>query len=224
MHENSNAHPFIHSSSSYFNRVCAKQCIHDQFSRYLTRPASDDHPAAVAHTAPPPVASGESEAWVRGAMRPKLSKQWSSSLSDEQLWAHFLFIHATERAAASIMTADDLSALSSSPLVLEYEGVADRMLADLAVGAGDISDILDYLCSVAIHRPIFFLWRPNLTDEGDNHLIELGVAGMAGSVVTQNTRDFRDGELRFPQMRIESPAEFVKRWRKNHGNNDDSDS
>lgn len=42
--------------------------------------------------------------------------------------------------------------------------------------------------------------------------------------MTQNTRDFRDGELRFPQMRIESPAEFVKRWRKNHGNNDDSDS
>jgi hypothetical protein len=34
--------------------------------------------------------------------------------------------------------------------VLEYEGVADRMLADLAVSAGDLSDILDYLCSVAI--------------------------------------------------------------------------
>jgi len=86
------------------------------------------------------------------------------------------------------------------------------------------SELVEAFVSVCEWVPIFFLWRPNLTDEGDNHLIELGVAGMAGCVVTQNTRDFRDGELRFPQMRIESPAEFVKRWRKNHGNNDDSNS
>jgi predicted nucleic acid-binding protein len=86
------------------------------------------------------------------------------------------------------------------------------------------SVLVEAFVSVCEWVPIFFLWRPNLTDEGDNHLIELGVAGMAQIVVTQNTRDFRDGEFRFPQMRIESLAEFVRRWRKNHGNNHDSDS
>ena len=27
--------------------------------------------------------------------------------------------------------------------------------------------------------PVYYLWRPNLRDEGDNHLIELAVAGRA---------------------------------------------
>ncbi len=85
-------------------------------------------------------------------------------------------------------------------------------------------ELVEAFFSVCEWVPIFFLWRPNLPDEGDNHLIELGVAGMAECVVTQNVRDFRGGELRFPQVRIESPAEFVKRWRKNYGDDDNSNS
>jgi hypothetical protein len=97
IHESSNAHPFIHSSSPYFTRVCAKQCIHNQFSQYLTRPVSDDHAAAVTREAPP-TASEESEAWVRA--RPQLSKQWDG-LSDEQLWAHYRFSSATTESTLS---------------------------------------------------------------------------------------------------------------------------
>jgi len=37
---------------------------------------------------------------------------------------------------------------------------------------------------------IYFLWRPNLRDEADNHLVELAVAGGAQAVVTRNKRDF----------------------------------
>ena len=71
---------------------------------------------------------------------------------------------------------------------------------------------------------MFFLWRPNLGDEGDNHLIELAVAGAAARVVTHNVRDLRSGQLRFPQLRIETPAEFLRTWRKAYGNDDDSTS
>ena len=78
----------------------------------------------------------------------------------------------------------------SVPLVLEYEGVADRMLADLAVSASDLSDILDYLCSVAIQRPIFFLWRPTLPDPKDDMVLELAVDAGAPIIVTFNLRDF----------------------------------
>jgi hypothetical protein len=49
--------------------------------------------------------------------------------------------------------------------------------------------LLEAFVSVCEWVPVFFLWRPNLPDEGDNHLIELGVAGMAESIVTQNVRD-----------------------------------
>lgn len=58
-------------------------------------------------------------------------------------------------------------------------------------------------------------------DEGDNHLIELAVAGNATAIVTQNVRDLRRGELRFPQIAVETPAEFMTRWRKTYGNDDD---
>lgn len=58
---------------------------------------------------------------------------------------------------------------------------------------------------------VFFLWRPNLPDEGDNHIVELAVAGNAVAIVTKNVRDFRRGELRFPQVAVWKPEEFVKR-------------
>ena len=61
-----------------------------------------------------------------------------------------------------------------------------------------------------------------LASEGDNHLIELTVAGAAAVVVTHNVRDLRGGQLRFPQLGIETPAEFLKQWRKEYGNDDNS--
>ena len=55
---------------------------------------------------------------------------------------------------------------------------------------------------------MFFLWRPNLPDEGDNHVLELAVAGSAGAVVTYNVGDFR-GELQFPTIQAVTPAQFL---------------
>ena len=54
-------------------------------------------------------------------------------------------------------------------------------------------------------------WRPNLRDESDNHLVELAVAGGAEAIVTRNVRDFRVGaDLRFPQIRIVTPVQFLR--------------
>lgn len=57
---------------------------------------------------------------------------------------------------------------------------------------------------------IYFLWRPNLPDEADNHLIELALAGGADAIVTGNVRDVRSGELAFPHLQILTPGEFLK--------------
>jgi predicted nucleic acid-binding protein len=86
------------------------------------------------------------------------------------------------------------------------------------------AELLDAFLSICERVPVFYPWRPNLSDEGDNHLIELAVAGTAATLVTQNVRHFRGGELRFPQLAIETPAKFMQRWRKNYGNDDDSHS
>ena len=58
---------------------------------------------------------------------------------------------------------------------------------------------------------VHYLWRPNLPDEGDNHILELAVAGGAEIIVTQNVRDFRRGELQFPEIQILTPSEFLRK-------------
>ena len=56
---------------------------------------------------------------------------------------------------------------------------------------------------------VYYGWRPNLPDEGDNQLIELGVAASADFVVTRNLRDASRGELRFPNLTVCDPITFL---------------
>lgn len=97
----------------------------------------------------------------------------------------------------------------SVPLVLEYEGVANRILPELGMNVDDVGDILDYLCSVAIHRPVFFLWRPTLPDPKDDMVLELAVDAGAPVIVTFNTRDFAGAE-RFG-VRVLTPREYLQK-------------
>ena len=57
---------------------------------------------------------------------------------------------------------------------------------------------------------VYFSWRPNLADEGDNHIVELAVAGGAEAIVTNNVRDFLAPQLRFPGLRAVTPRELMK--------------
>jgi predicted nucleic acid-binding protein len=68
----------------------------------------------------------------------------------------------------------------------------------------------DAFLSVCEWVDVYFAWRPNLPDQGDNHLIELAVAGGAGFIVTNNVADLTGGELRFPEIRVVRPLEFMK--------------
>lgn len=64
--------------------------------------------------------------------------------------------------------------------------------------------------SVCRKTEIYYLWRPNLRDEGDNHVVELAVAAAAKVVVTHNVSDFVRTELRFPALRVLTPAQLLK--------------
>jgi putative PIN family toxin of toxin-antitoxin system len=113
--------------------------------------------------------------------------------------------------------------LMGQALFAEYEDVYGRpgILDRSPLSPKERDELLDAFLSVCEWTPVFFLWRPNLPDEADNHLIELAVAGQATSLITHNVKDFRRGELRFPKLRIETPKDFLKRWRTDHGNDDD---
>ena len=63
----------------------------------------------------------------------------------------------------------------SVPLVLEYEEVAKRQLRTVELSSEEVDDIIDYICSVANRRRIFFLWRPYLRDPKDDMVLELAV-------------------------------------------------
>lgn len=60
---------------------------------------------------------------------------------------------------------------------------------------------------------IYFLLRPNLKDEKDNMLVELAVTSQSDYLITSNVKDFENAELKFEQLQIITPSEFVKKWR-----------
>lgn len=101
--------------------------------------------------------------------------------------------------------------LIGTALFLEYEDVATRpgLFGRSQMTVRDRFELLAALASVSEWVEIYYAWRPNLRDEGDNHLIELAVAGKAAAIVTNNVKDLRSGELLFPSIRILTPAELI---------------
>ena len=73
----------------------------------------------------------------------------------------------------------------------------------------EVDDVLDYICAVATHREIYFLWRPVLRHGADDMVLEVAVEAGCEFVVTHNVRDFAGAE-RFG-VRALRPGEFLKR-------------
>jgi putative PIN family toxin of toxin-antitoxin system len=96
----------------------------------------------------------------------------------------------------------------SVPLVLEYEDVLKRQSDILGLTHREIDDVLDYLCSVAHRRQIFFLWRTVLRDPKDEFVLELAVEGGCDFIITYNQRDF-SGIERFG-LRTMTPRDFLR--------------
>ncbi len=76
---------------------------------------------------------------------------------------------------------------------------------------------------------VYYLWPPNLPDEGcasersegnsqprknTNHLIELAFAGGAATIITANRRDLARGELIFPGLKIQTAGEFLETYKR----------
>ena len=103
--------------------------------------------------------------------------------------------------------------LMGAALNAEYEAQLRRAELFKAgrLSAGERDELYDIFTAACRWTRIYYSWRPNLRDEGDNHVIELAVAGNAQAIVTRNTRDFKlAAELRFPQLRISTPAQLLK--------------
>lgn len=103
----------------------------------------------------------------------------------------------------------DIPLALTPKLYLEYESVLMRekirQLIDASVE--EIKLTLVALLAIAQRSDAHYLWRPNLRDEGDNFVLESAMA-CGALIVTKNIRDFRGGELKFPDLVILTPQQF----------------
>jgi hypothetical protein len=80
-----------------------------------------------------------------------------------------------------------------------------------ALSLKERNELLDIFLSVCEWTRGYYISRPNLPDEANNHLVELAIAGGADLIVPPNMRDIQRGELNFPHLRMISPEDFLKK-------------
>ncbi len=106
----------------------------------------------------------------------------------------------------------------SVPVFYEYQDVLTRKrsLQDFHLDVQDIEKFLRFIAHIGRIFDIYFLLRPNLQDEKDNKIVELAVVSQSEFLITSNIRDFRSAELKFEELQIVTPSEFLKMWRERY--------
>jgi putative PIN family toxin of toxin-antitoxin system len=105
--------------------------------------------------------------------------------------------------------------MMGTTLYTEYCDVCsrDHIFKNSALNKVERYELFDDFISLCEWISVYYLWRPNLRDEGDNHLLELATASQAKYIITGNTKDFEEGDLLFPDITIVTPREFIEQWR-----------
>ena len=109
----------------------------------------------------------------------------------------------------SLVGSGKFSLCLSVPLVLEYEAATKKNLKSLGLTSSDVDSVIDYLCQVAEHHKVHYLWRPFLRDPKDDMVLELAVSANADFIATYNKVDF--GGVGQFGIKVQSPREFLER-------------
>ncbi len=98
------------------------------------------------------------------------------------------------------------------PLCIEYEDVCNRPehVAAAELNSADLAVFLDAVMDLVEPVDVWFLWRPQLRDPGDELVLEAAVNGRAPVIATFNRRDFRPAADRFG-IDVLLPAEAIRR-------------
>lgn len=103
-------------------------------------------------------------------------------------------------------------ALASVATMLEYESVLNRPenLAAFGLTSHEVQRFLDSMSMLITPVTLFFLWRPQLRDPADEHVLEAAVNGGADAIVTFNQRHFDGVAQRFGILALR-PADALRR-------------
>jgi putative PIN family toxin of toxin-antitoxin system len=106
--------------------------------------------------------------------------------------------------------------LVSVPLMLEYEAVLTRPqhLKASGLSSAEVGRVLDDLATVARPVRLAFRWRPMLSDPNDDMVIETGINGGAGAIVTFNLSDFAKAvkSFRYGILRPAAALQQIRRF------------
>lgn len=104
--------------------------------------------------------------------------------------------------------------LLSVALALEYEAVVMRAehLWAAKAAAADMMLVIDTIVGTAEPVDVHYQWRPQLTDAGDEMVLECAVNGRADAIVTFNARHYGAAPARFG-IDVMTPAEALRRIR-----------
>jgi putative PIN family toxin of toxin-antitoxin system len=100
----------------------------------------------------------------------------------------------------------------SEALFLEYSEVLrrDESLSDFWISVDEVDNVLAMLASHMIPVPIYFRWRPQLTDPDDEMVLECAINAGASAIVTFNSQDFLPTVRQFGIEAL-NPGELVRR-------------
>jgi putative PIN family toxin of toxin-antitoxin system len=105
-----------------------------------------------------------------------------------------------------------LEPLMGDALLFEYEAVLGRreLFTSCRLDEAERNELLDAFLSVCRWSSIYYLWRPNLRDEADNHVVELAASGGVSVIISHILRDFIGEQMEFLNIRVMTPGAFLK--------------
>jgi predicted nucleic acid-binding protein len=102
--------------------------------------------------------------------------------------------------------------MTTAPLCFEDESVCQRPEHARAAGltSSEVGIFVDAVVDLVEPVEIWFMWRPQLRDPGDELVLEAAVNGRVAAIITFNRRDFQPAAGRFG-IEVLLPSETVRR-------------
>jgi len=106
----------------------------------------------------------------------------------------------------------EVTLIATVPLAIEYEAVCSRRehITSAGFGPAELTVFLDAIVGLLDPADVWFLWRPQLRDPGDELVLEAAVNGRADAIVGFNRRDFGGAPERFG-ITFMTPGEALRR-------------
>jgi putative PIN family toxin of toxin-antitoxin system len=176
------------------------------------REAGQHHDASSVSTLTQAASSVERESTIIDSTGAIILRMTTVVLDTNVLVAALLRGGGSARAVLRACLREQYRPVLGPALLAEYEDVLGRaeLFADSVLTTKERGELFDGFLNRCRWVEVFYAWRPNLPDEADNHLIELGVAAQADAIVTRNLRDVARGELKFPSLRVLTPEQCLE--------------